>query len=215
MLQICGVVSNHLINSQVGVIDVIGGHFLPRMVSGWYHPMISSGGCVQVENKIEYKLVSFYNQDTIIDNRVEVVAIDGMWFCIRRELFDNGILFDENTFNSFHCYDLDICLQSIQNGYKNYVIDDVLIKHTSYGNFNLNWYQESIKLYDKWAKILPLYKGIAIDDKEIETRIKFVEQVMVWLYAYAKSQYELQNIRKSKAYKLGKFITKVINRFRL
>ena len=50
---------------------------------------------------------------------------------------------------------------------------------------------------------------------------------MVWLYAYAKSQYELhnggilgvdtaiQNIRKSKAYKLGKFITKVINRFRL
>ena len=41
---------------------------------------------------------------------IEAVAVDGLFFAMRKSLFDT-IRFDKDTFDRFHFYDLDICMQ--------------------------------------------------------------------------------------------------------
>ncbi len=53
------------------------------------------------------ELISVFNWDK---NDADVVAVDGLFFAIRRELFEK-VSFDTTTFTDFHFYDLDICLQ--------------------------------------------------------------------------------------------------------
>ena len=65
----------------------------------------------------------------------EAVVIDGVCFCIRKSLF-SSITFEDKTFQGFHCYDMDICLQIRHVGLSNIVVSDVLIEHISEGSFN-------------------------------------------------------------------------------
>jgi len=42
----------------------------------------------------------------------------------------------------------------------------------------------------------------------LKAREEIVSETFVWMTAYAQSQKELENIRKSKAYLIGKFLIK-------
>ena len=42
-------VVEHFKDEKVGLIGVVGTHFLPDTPCGWYHSMIVSGGCIQRE----------------------------------------------------------------------------------------------------------------------------------------------------------------------
>ena len=144
---------------------------------------------------------------------VQVVAIDGMWFCVPAKLFDE-IIFDQKTFNSFHCYDLDICMQIKEIGYKVCVTNEVIIEHSSYGSFDMQWYENSQKFYNKWRNILPLVAGVDLTDEEVQIRTNFVDQVMVWQKAYAQCATELKRTKESYAYRVGKCITGLAKAFR-
>ena len=84
----------------------------------------------------------------------EVVALDGLFFCIRKDLFDI-IRFDEK-YGGFHFYDIDISLQVLRLNYKLLCVYDILIEHISVSNLSAEWVKSSRTFYNKWAGMLPV-----------------------------------------------------------
>lgn len=192
-------------DDKAGCIGVVGTHFLPNTPCGWYHSMVCSGGCIQNTGGNRQNLqdlTHFCDHDLI-----EAVAVDGMWLCIPKRLFDKGVIrFDEGLFNGFHCYDLDICMQIRAIGLKVLITSKILIEHSSYGSFDLSWWKETQKLYQKWQHSLPQNVGVLITEEEKTVRTEMVNQVMVWLVAYANAKAEKERMSQSKAYRIGRTV---------
>lgn len=208
-------VVEHFQDEKVGLIGVVGTHFLPDTPCGWYHSMMVSGGCIQREVFDDKNSASEKrNLDRLkSQNSIDAVAVDGMWFCVRKVDFKQ-IQFDDINFTGFHSYDLDICMQIREHGLTVKIISDVLIEHFSYGSFDDEWLKSIQEFYNKWRKKLPQIAGVELSDTEIEIRTEFVKQVLVWITAYAQSQKELRTIRNSKSYKIGKTLLKPFSIFR-
>lgn len=209
-------VINHFQNTNVGLISIVGTHFLPKTATGWYWTRVNSGGCIQRT----YSLNKKYETEQHIDKRlmqgqesIEAVAVDGMWFCIRKELFEK-IAFDEVTFKGFHCYDLDICLQIRNIGYTVLIIADVVLEHFSLGSWTPEWSENTQLLFEKWKQELPQVAGVEISDAEMKIREDMADDIFGWMSAYAQSSSELERIKKSKAYRLGKFLLKPFSTLR-
>jgi len=83
----------------------------------------------------------------------EVVAVDGCWFAIRREVFDS-CHFDAETFPGFHFYDLDFCMQA-RLRWKILASTQILIKHCSPGSFDEAWKNAAQSFRTKWGNQLP------------------------------------------------------------
>jgi len=119
-------------NKRCGLVGVVGCQFLSNKVQPWWHLGHHLGSITQgyVENG-EYR--TLHDGENLIEESKEGAAVDGLWFCIKRELFDI-IRFDDKTFNGFHCYDVDTCMQVIDAGYQVRVLRDVRIEHKSGGD---------------------------------------------------------------------------------
>lgn len=145
-------VEKHFGDPSVGLIGVAGGKYLPNMPCTWFQS--SSDRCVNIKQHIDdEERLDYLNPDGT--ERSEVVAVDGVWFCIRKELFEK-ISFDE-SYGGFHMYDMDICMQVRNEGYKNYVVYDVLIEHMSIGNAKRDWMNAALAFWRKWESKLPQY----------------------------------------------------------
>ncbi len=206
-------VLKHFENQETGLIGNVGTHFLPDSPTGWYQSMLNSGGTYQrfvKKNDIRKELIQYHNFFKSMKS-IEAVAVDGMWFCMRKEIFDI-VSFDEIRFNGFHCYDLDICLQVRKHNYKVIIISDILIEHFSRGHFTMEWVKQTELLYDKWKDMLPQIAGINITEKEKEIRTKMVSEIYLWMKVNAYHEKKLQNIRRSYAYRTGKTLIKPFSR---
>lgn len=84
----------------------------------------------------------------------KVACVDGMWLCTRREVVRKHF-FDQTMLLGFHGYDLDFCL-SVGQDYEIAVTYDILMEHFSEGNFSKEWFQEILKVHEKWALYLPV-----------------------------------------------------------
>ena len=207
------VYSNFESDPSIGCVGVVGTHLLTRTPSGWYHSMLNSGGCIQVlkGGKENQQDLTHFKEQSLIEG----VAIDGMWFCIPREVLKQyQIHFDSNTFQGFHCYDIDICLQIRNIGKKVMILSQVLIEHASYGSFSQEWCEATQLLFEKWQNKLPQNAGIIVSNEEILIRTQMVKQVMVWLTSYAQLEAEKNKILSSHAYRLGKYILKPFHQFK-
>lgn len=106
-------------------------------------------------------------------NVVEKVAVlDGFALIVNTKLLDETNGFDEKVSPHYHNYDNNICIESLINGYTNYVINIACDHHggvTSTKNDYLNWLKtrgidndgivhadSHIKLYEKFRGILPI-----------------------------------------------------------
>jgi GT2 family glycosyltransferase len=83
----------------------------------------------------------------------EVVAADGLFLAVRRDLFSR-IRFDDRTFPGFHFYDLDICMQ-IRETHRCIVTWDILIKHYSAGKNDEGWHASALAFQEKYRDRLP------------------------------------------------------------
>ena len=152
---------NHLKGPEVGLIGVGGPRFLSCIPGIWW-----GGGIFSQPSD----MICQYNIDTdrndieqshmiriqpIPENKIEVAALDGLFLCSKKNVFQN-ISFDEETYHDFHFYDLDISLQIKSCGYKIYCIYDVLVEHISASNINMKWISSSRIFYDKWKRTLPV-----------------------------------------------------------
>jgi len=207
-------VENHLVDVNVGIIGVAGAHFLPDCypVAWWENP--TSYHLIQGKKSPNDKYYAcekcHFATALNDDNKKEVVTLDGLWLCGRRSFFEQ-IQFDANTFNGFHCYDIDICMQSIQSGKRNFIVSDILIEHKSLGKPNIEFYSQLKFWYDKWQNFLPIYRGITIEQmpwNDVTLAGYYLRQKV---NAETNYQKEIDAIKKSTSYRLAFAIVYFLN----
>jgi len=146
----------HFANPEVGMIGVAGGLAQSEIPSAWWYNDYfakSVNNVLLPSNDKNDKKLYHYKPDFITD-KTEVVVVDGVWFCIRRSLFDK-ISFDEKTFKGFHLYDMDISMQVSQHS-EVFVINDILLQHFSNGKITQSYYEDLISFTEKWKPYLPI-----------------------------------------------------------
>jgi len=140
-------------NDKVGAVGIAGTPYIPFNPGSWWSAGIGYLYILQSEDdKSPPVLQERFNN---YSSTREAVALDGVWFCIRKKLFD-VIRFDEDTYNGFHLYDVDISLQVYKTGHSLICIKDVLIHHQSIGALNSNWLEAMHAFHFKWRKELPV-----------------------------------------------------------
>lgn len=150
-------------DGQVGMIGFAGAHFLPEAPLYWYgSPFISQRNLNNDNGIVE----EHFHEDWFGGkNLIEVVAVDGFCFFVRRDLFQR-ISFDEKTYKGFHLYDMDICMQVIDAGYKVCVCRDVLAEHcwsekAQFSKKGSDLFANNLILFvNKWKEKLPIWKGL-------------------------------------------------------
>lgn len=143
----------HLQMPNVGLLGLAGRDYLTRVPASWSAKMegmniVQSDKTGKKETKTKYAPIGYDKP------RREVVMLDGVLLCMRRELMES-IKFDENL-DGFHGYDFDISIQSVLTGKINYVMYDILVEHFSRGTPDADYYRSLIKVFKKWEKSLPL-----------------------------------------------------------
>lgn len=198
-------VQNLFSDESIGVVGVIGSHFLPGAPMYWWSsPFISQYSVNNDQGVVQRNDHREFFHGHIAD----VVTIDGVCFFIARKLF-GSLRFDDRTFQGFHLYDMDICMQ-VQGLGKRVCVTDVLeIEHF--------WSEDSLKdeqymavldhnlelFYHKWEKNLPMVRGI--DEPEI---------VIHRLNNLCIQAYDATRVRKSRAYRLGRMLLKPLKAFK-
>jgi hypothetical protein len=150
-------VCSHLDDRSKGIIGVAGGEFVSRVPNSWSDSGVARN-FIQSNRNNSKKGEHIYTKRGGSSTIQEVVLLDGFWLCMRKDFFSE-MKFDENNFDGFHAYDIDICLQSYIGGYKNYVIYDVLLEHFSHGRKDKTWARNMLKVGSKWKGHLPVHCG--------------------------------------------------------
>jgi hypothetical protein len=143
---------NHFRDESVGAVGVAGTPYLAFTTGGWWSAGAGHLHLLQSPKRNEKpELHNFFPKNSA---KEEVVILDGVWFCIRKDLF-TSIRFDETTFSGFHFYDVDATFQVYQAGYKLLCVKDILIHHLSMGVLDQKWAENAILFHKKWKDKLP------------------------------------------------------------
>lgn len=190
-------IEDHFSDSTIGLLGFAGSHFLPSVPSYWFNsPFISEHNLTNDNGKIiECTKTEFFSSKTVVD----AVACDGFCFFIRKDLF-SSVKFDEDYYPGFHFYDMDICMQVLNSGSRVCLCSDVLIEHEWSENpqkKGMELFEKNQQLFfDKWKSHFPITRGIDHIPPYVIDRVNR-------LFITAE---EAKRVRKSKAYRLGKFI---------
>ncbi|MDQ6901426.1 MAG: glycosyltransferase family protein [Bacteroidota bacterium] len=151
----------HFADPQVGMIGVAGGMSQSGIPSAWwfnnYFAKSARNLLMKSPAKKQEKLYQYYSNPFNDSNKTEVIIVDGLWFCVRKSLF-NQISFDEKTFSGFHLYDADISMQANQHA-KNYVVFNIFIEHLWSGSISKEYYSDLLAFTNKWSGQLPIQTG--------------------------------------------------------
>jgi hypothetical protein len=155
-------------DDAIGLIGVAGAQYLfqdnPLWVSAG-RPFIK--GTVIHDLPAENKCILTVFSDEETDS--DVVAVDGLFCAVPKRVFDT-VHFDEQTFDRFHFYDLDICMQ-IRKTRRIVVTPAILVKHFSGGSFQEEWKNYGRKFLEKYRDELP---ATCVDDvPDQEHRVPF------------------------------------------
>jgi glycosyltransferase involved in cell wall biosynthesis len=150
----------------LGLVGVAGTQYLFREHPGWAVAGLPFLRGRVIHDDGVHQNLTVYCRDA---SDAEVVAADGLFLAIRAELF-RRIRFDEVTFDRFHFYDIDMCMQ-VRQTHKAIVTCDILLKHMSGGSFNAEWqgYAERFKL--KHFERLPASCCVGVPD--LNNRVGF------------------------------------------
>lgn len=169
-------VEHHLADNKVGMLGVAGMMVVPSKgdarMGGYFCNNIPTRYTTQEETPRH--VTQNFIQPTVA--RIEeVAAIDGVWFCIPKKLFDR-IRFDDVTFHGFHIYDLDISLQVLMQHKKIVICNDIIMEHMSNGIFSEVFLENLIKFQDKWHGILPLQRNVMLTGRQMKRFTKKAER---------------------------------------
>ena len=140
-------------DSSVGLIGVAGTQYLLADDLRWHiagQPFLKGRVIHELDKGGRFILTVFSWDKT----DAEVVAVDGLFFAVKKELFSR-VRFDDNTFRGFHFYDLDVCMQ-IRQTHKCMVTWDILLKHLSAGKNDPSWHNAANLFAQKHQKELPV-----------------------------------------------------------
>lgn len=191
------IINNHFKEDQtIGLVGFAGTHFLPDTPMYWYSsPFVSQRNLNNDQGVVEEH---FHEEWFGERNFIEVVAVDGFCFFARKNLF-RSIAFDEETYKGFHLYDMDICMQVINAGFKVCLCRDVLIEHCwseskQFSKVGGDLFVQNLEFFArKWRNSLPLHKGLDLPS-ELFNRVN----------SLCGQLYEARKVKQSKTYRLGK-----------
>lgn len=192
------IVADALTDKSIGCVGVVGSWFMPNKAASWWLCHAGVGKVIQGYRDDKGKYKTFVDGESPIKPITDVVVVDGCWFCIPKEMFKD-IRFDEQTYNSFHCYDIDICMQVRNSGKRVVVQSDIEIEHTSLGNVLTSYYEQLGLFYDKWKNELPCSVGLSLPNEAQE----WVSEI---LSGYQKSVRKNVKFENTRWYKLKKWI---------
>lgn len=184
---------------EAGLIGVAGGHYLPKRPCYWNEPRKESvsyfqGGMQNGVYSTHRVLHERYRQE-----RTFVAAIDGVFMAMPAKLFrEMGCKWDDQTFNGFHFYDADMCMQIHRLGLKIEIFWDILLEHKSVGNFSKQFVEARQRWFEKWENDLPVIRGIDMTQEDIEICQNIMD--------VTDDCYRYNLLLESKAYKLGKMV---------
>lgn len=130
---------------------------------------------------------------------VPVANIDGIWMCCRAACFNN-IRFDEQTFDGFHCYDADLSMQVLTQGWDIMVNTGILIEHFSCSNITPDYLRAADKWYAKWKEALPVVRGVELDP----WMVTLLKHYTLDARKYEEALIENRRLRSTRAFRLGK-----------
>lgn len=165
---------------EMGMLGVVGSHVVPSQgdwrVGYARHHVLSFIQRIPTFGK-QAKYMTKHTVDGISSNMTEVATLDGVWFCIPQRLFnEHKLYFDDQTFDSFHVYDLDISMQVLQAGMKLYLCDDILLEHFSEGNYSTGFLTSLQKFQKKWKDKLPVIVGSSVSVESLKQEgVKAIE----------------------------------------
>lgn len=141
-------------NPRIGMLGVLGGYYMSRLSCNWVSSGIIRGQLIQGYVKGKHNEVRYSHTDYNHYGN-DVVAIDGLWMFIRRNLFGKYINWDTKNYSGFHFYDTDMSMQIVQSGYK-IAIADIMVEHKSTGCFNRAFWDNYLVFHTKWRNFLPV-----------------------------------------------------------
>jgi hypothetical protein len=147
------ILSSHFRAETTGAIGVAGTPYLPWMPGGWWTTGNGYLHLLQSEPDAPAPVMKDYAPSFLPSRKA--VALDGVWFVIRKSLFDH-IRFDDNTYHGFHFYDIDTTLQVFLRGYDVLCVNDILIHHLSPGVLDDKWIRNIGIFRQKWIDRLPI-----------------------------------------------------------
>lgn len=187
-------VLSHFENSDLGLLGVVGGTAMPRVPATWWtkHPLnVHYVNLIQHWTRQEPPIGGYrqeipgtrktrdYNNPT--NKKLnEGIAVDGLWFCVRKELFDR-VKFDQETYAGFHFYDVDICFQVLARGYKVMFASDILVEHFSEGHLSKDWFESALIFNKKWRHDLPKFINKVDAKKYKEDEVKALLSFAYWM----------------------------------
>jgi hypothetical protein len=201
-------INRHFLDKDIGMIGIIGANIYPKSPSPWWSDHDVVDHLVNViqhwpqsnTNHNPYSKPYDGNENISIDYsnptgevRAQASGLDGLWFCIKKELFDK-IEFDEKTYSGFHFYDSDISLQ-VQQHAKIYVVFDILLEHFSAGDVNSGkWVEACIAFNRKWKDYLPIRIKDIPEEQYIEYEANTLLRFAYWAQSSGISDSVIKNI---------------------
>lgn len=135
-------------NPEIGMLGVVGGQYVGKYQTYWFDSGFNIGQFYD-NNKNSWKWPKSISGS-------DVVAIDGLWMCIRRELFmQNKLEWDTKNYKGFHFYDMDMSMQVLHSGYRIKIAEGLLIQHISFGKLGRTFWMSCIRFHRKWNYFLP------------------------------------------------------------
>lgn len=197
-------VEKMLEDESIGIVGVIGSYVMTKDYGYWDMMQPYVTGRVPYGNNRDFEAVNDGNYYYDENCSPEVVAVDGMWFCMPKRIFTD-IMFDEVTYSGFHFYDMDICMHSLMAGYKNEIMRNIDIFHYCYPQYNYQYTQSMKKFFAKWNDKLPIYKGEAIGMSEKEY-VRLYDSTKQYCRLLDRYTFYKNDIENSLSYKLGNAI---------
>lgn len=142
------------LSQDIGCVGVIGSYIITDF--GYWdmmHPYVTG----KVDNN---------DCNMFFQTPDEVSVVDGMWFCIPKQLF-NDIRFDDKQYTNFHWYDMDICMQILQQKKRVCIERNIQISHCCHPRYDRNFMDNMTVFQQKWANYLPIYRGVTPDEMTI------------------------------------------------
>lgn len=163
------IVEQYLALDYIGAIGVAGGSVVLDQLDWRFYgfgTMYLMQGTTTVEESPNYYIIHPAHRP--YHHALSMVAVlDGVWMCMRKELFQK-IRFDDEHFHDFHLYDSDICMQINKAGKNVFVTYDILLEHKSMGTFSES-YKDSLNIFfQKWKSDLPMMKGMVVSKQEMD-----------------------------------------------
>jgi glycosyltransferase involved in cell wall biosynthesis len=145
--------TRHLQLPEVGIVGLAGGGIVSRIPDSWKNKH-SAINIIQSDRKTAKaaRKVTLPVGNTYL--RREVILLDGVFLAMNRNVAEK-VKFDE-TLGGFHGYDLDICMQAVTDGFRNFVVYDIELEHFSRGGRDKKYFANLIAIFRKWENSLPI-----------------------------------------------------------